>query len=110
MTTCLVSEIECLGYSEHNGIGFLLASTAEHKTVESEEQGEGEEEREKKGGDEGDVIPGMPSICVLHILQAIPSKSPQFGTLSCFPRKESIQVNITITSIFPSLHLSTPTI
>ena len=41
MTTCLVSEIECLGYSEHNGIGFLLASTAEHKTVESEEQGEG---------------------------------------------------------------------
>ena len=39
MITCLVSEIECLGYSEHNGIGFLLASTVEHKTVESEKEG-----------------------------------------------------------------------
>ena len=54
MTTCLVSEIECFGYSEHNGIGFLLASTAEHKTVESEEQGvrggrgRGEGEREER--------------------------------------------------------------
>ena len=54
MTTCLVSEIECLGYSEHNGIGFLLASTAEHKTVESEEQrergGRGRGEGERGGG------------------------------------------------------------
>ena len=53
MTTCLVSEIECLGYSEHNGIGFLLASTVEHKTVESEEQGgrEGRGEGKWKGGE-----------------------------------------------------------
>ena len=76
MTTCLVSEIECLGYSEHNGIGFLLASTVEHKTVEPEEQrerregggrregGEGERgvrERGQKGSDEEDVITGIPS-------------------------------------------------
>ena len=49
MTTCLVSKIECLGYSEHNGIGFLLASTAEHKTVESEEWREGG--KRDKGGE-----------------------------------------------------------
>ena len=54
MTTCLVSEIECLGYSEHNGIGFLLASTAEHKTVESEEQGEGGRGEGKWKGGEGE--------------------------------------------------------
>ena len=47
MITCLVSEIECLCYSEHNGISFLLASTVEHKTVESEEQ---RRERRKGGG------------------------------------------------------------
>ena len=106
MITCLVSEIECFGYSEHNGIGFLLASTAKHKTVESEkerEEGGSWEERGEEDGDEEDIIT-MPSIYVLHILQAIPSKSPQFGTPNCFLHKESIQVNITTTSIFPSLH------
>ena len=45
MITCLVSEVECLGYSEHNGVGFLFASTAEHETVEPEEQ------RGKVGGE-----------------------------------------------------------
>ena len=108
MITCLVSEIECLGYSEHNGIGFLLASTAEHKTVESEKEGEEGgrwEERGEEDGDDEDIIPGMPSIYVLYILQPIPAKSPQFGTPNCFLHKESIQVNISTTSIFPSLHL-----
>ena len=57
MNTCLVSEVECLGYSEHNGVGFLLASTAEHKTVEPEEQGgkegEGREGRDRGRSEEG---------------------------------------------------------
>ena len=56
MNTCLVSEVECLGYSDHNGVGFLLASTAEHKTVEPEEQGgkegEGREGRDRGRGEE----------------------------------------------------------
>ena len=78
MITCLVSKIECLCYSEHNGIGYLLASTAEHKTVESEEQrrqrrkGEGVKERRGRGGEgerggrwrwKRDLITGVLSMC-----------------------------------------------
>ena len=104
MNTCLVSEVECLGYSDHNGVGFLLASTAEHKTVEPEEQGGdggGRSERGKKDG--GDVITVVSSMCVLQV--TFPSKALQFGTLhyaKLYSSQGNIQVKI-ITTTFLSL-------
>ena len=105
MITCLVSEVECLGYSEHNGVGFLFASTAEHKTVEPEEQRgktgggrEGERERGQKDGDGGDVITGVPFMCVLQVM--FPSKALQFGTphyakLYLYSSQGNIQITTT---------------